>query len=138
VDRARFRYNVSICLAGIVAFLGAVPVATSGFGLGHPPAYAWPLLAILLIPVAVATWGWRAGTDADATGLRMRALVGSRRVAWDEVAALVPQGRHVTVRLTDGRAFRLPAVTRADLPRLVAASGAQVGGDQPVPGATTH
>jgi Bacterial PH domain len=123
VERARFRYNISICIAGILTFIGAIPVATVGFGHGDIPGYAYPLPVILLVPLAVAVWGWRAGTDADAQGLRVRALVGSHRIAWTEVAALLPQGSRVFVRTTDGRTFRLAAVTRDDLPKLVAASG---------------
>jgi hypothetical protein len=123
VERARFRYNISICIAGILTFIGAIPVATVGFGHGDIPAYAYPLPAILLIPLAVAIWGWRAGTDADAQGLRVRALVGSRRIPWADVAALLPQSRRVYVRTTDGRTFRLAAVTPDDLPKLIAASG---------------
>jgi PH (Pleckstrin Homology) domain-containing protein len=126
VTRARFRHNVSISLAGLVAFLGAIPVATGGFGDGTPPPWAYPLLLLLLIPLAVAVWGWRAGTDADTEGLRLRALVGSRRIGWGEVDAFVPAGRRVVARLTDGKTYTLPAVAPADLSRLVAASGHSV------------
>jgi hypothetical protein len=139
VERARFRYNISICIAGILTFIGAIPVATVGFGHGDIPGYAYPLPAILLIPLAVAIWGWRAGTDSDAQGLRVRALVGSRRIPWAEVAALLPQSRRVYVRTTDGRTFRLAAVTPDDLPKLVAASGQSLtrdtttASDSPVP-----
>jgi Bacterial PH domain len=126
VERARFRYNVSICLAGILAFLGAIPVATVGFGHDDVPAYAYVLLLILLVPLAVAVWGWRAGTDADANGLRIRALISSRRIPWSEVAFLGPRRRRVYAQLTDGRAIKLAAVSPGDLPRLVAASGQQI------------
>jgi Bacterial PH domain len=121
---ARFRHNASVPIAALVAFLGAVPVATSLIAIdGGTPAYAYPLLAILVVPVLVGIWGWRAGTDADAEGLRLRALVGSRRIAWSHISALAPRGRQVIASLTDGRAIVLPAVSRADLPRLIAASG---------------
>jgi Bacterial PH domain len=126
VERARFRYNVSICLAGILAFLGAIPVATVGFGHDDVPPYAYVLLLILLIPLAVAVWGWRAGTDADANGLRIRALISSRRIPWTDVALLGPRRRRVYAQLIDGRAIKLAAVSPADLPRLVAASGQQI------------
>ncbi|HEU0241725.1 MAG TPA: PH domain-containing protein [Micromonosporaceae bacterium] len=126
MDRVRFRYNVSICLAGVLGFLGAIPVATVGFGHGAVHAYAYFLLLILLIPLAVAVWGARAGTDADADGLRVRAALASRRIGWTEVAALAPAGRRVYVRTTDGRSIRLAAVSHNDLPRLVAASGQRI------------
>jgi hypothetical protein len=126
VNRVRFRYNVSICLAGILAFLGAIPVATVGFGHDDVPAYAYVLLLILLVPLAVAVWGWRAGTDADADGLRIRALIRSRRIPWTDVALLGPRQRRVYAQLTDGRTIKLSAVSPADLPRLVAASGEKI------------
>jgi len=143
VERARFRYNVSICLAGILAFLGAIPVATVGFGHEDVPAYAYVLLLILLVPLAVAVWGWRAGTDADANGLRIRALISSRRIPWADVAFFGPRRRRVYAQLTDGRAIKLAAVGRADLPRLVAASGQKIAepvgnGAAPADGATVR
>jgi hypothetical protein len=129
VRRVRIRYNVSIAIAGLVGFLGAVPLATAGFvdrSHGHP-WYAYPLLAILLVPIAVAGWGWRAGTDADAEGLRVRPYgLGSRRIAWSEIVGIVPQNRRIYAILTDDRAVPLPAVTRNDLARLVAAAGEQI------------
>jgi Bacterial PH domain len=132
VKPARFRHNVSISIAGLVAFLGAVPIASSGFGReGGTPAWAYPLLLILLIPILVMVWGWRAGTDADRDGLRLRALFGSRRVPWSQVNALVPQGRKVVAVLADGGSIVLPAVAKADLPRLVAASGNELPSSEP-------
>jgi hypothetical protein len=123
---------VSISIAALVAFLGAVPLATSFVGReGGTPAYAYLMLLILLVPIGVGVWGWRAGTDADAAGLRLRALVGSRRVPWSEITALVPRGRRVIATLAGGHAIRLPAVTRGDLPRLVAASGRPLDTDEP-------
>ena len=123
VNTARFRRNVSISIAGLVAFLGAVPVATSGFGTGSTPWWAYPLLLILLVPIAIGLWGWRSGTDADAAGVRIRAVFGSRRIAWSEIAQFQPDRRRVNAVLVSGELVDLPAVTRADLPRLIAASG---------------
>jgi hypothetical protein len=133
----RFRHNVSISIAALVAFLGAVPLATSFLAVdGGTPAYAYPLLLILVIPVLVGIWGWRAGTDADTEGLRLRALFGSRRIAWSQISALVPRERQVVARLADGRAIVLPAVSRADLPRLIAASGQSLETAEPQPEST--
>jgi hypothetical protein len=132
VERARFRYNVSICLAGILAFIGAIPLATAGFGHDDVPGYAYALLVILLVPLAIAIWGWRAGTDADRNGLRIRALLGSRRIPWADVDLLTPRGRRVYAQLADGRAIKLSAVGRADLPRLVATSGQKITNPEPV------
>ncbi|MFU8850374.1 PH domain-containing protein [Micromonospora sp. SL1-18] len=110
----RFRHNQAILVAAIVAFVGALPLATA----------SWWLLWVLLIPLSVIVWSWRAGTDADPRGLRLRALAGQRRIPWDQVAALAgdARGRGVA-RLDDGELLVLPAVRAADLPRLVSVTG---------------
>jgi hypothetical protein len=99
-------------VAALVTTIAGLPLATSA-------AY---LLPIALVPLAVAWWGWRAGTDADADGLSVRAALGSRRVPWSAVAELGADDRgRVAARLLDGRLLPLPAVRSADLPALVAA-----------------
>ncbi|MFI6233302.1 PH domain-containing protein [Micromonospora sp. NPDC050784] len=119
-DTVRFRYNQAILVAAIIAFVGALPLANAR-------AY---LLPVLLVPLAVAVWAWRAGTDADARELRIRALAGQRRIDWDRVIELTTDQRgRAVARLDDGHQVTLPAVRGADLPRLVAAAG------QPLPGA---
>ncbi|MCI4064663.1 PH domain-containing protein [Micromonospora sp. R77] len=116
-DTVSFRHNQAILVAAIVAFIGALPLATA----------RWWLSWVLLLPLAVAVWAWRAGTDADPRELRLRAVAGQRRIAWDRVAELVtdPRGR-VAARLDDGQQVLLPAVRAADLPRLVAATGQEL------------
>ncbi|MFY1633430.1 PH domain-containing protein [Solwaraspora sp. WMMB335] len=110
----RFRPHQAIMLAAVIGFVGSLPLAST----------RWYLLPILLVPLVIAIWAVRAGTDADDTGLRVRALLGQRRIPWSRVAELAadPRGRAVA-RLTDGDQVRLPAVRGTDLPRLVAASG---------------
>ena len=110
----RFRHHAGIALAGLVATLGALPIATA----------RWYLTPILLVPLAVAVWGWRAGTDADESGVTVRALLGRRRLPWDRISAFVPAGRRVVAVLDGGARVALNAVTPGDLPKLVAASGA--------------
>ncbi|MEU5914024.1 PH domain-containing protein [Micromonospora sp. NPDC047527] len=113
-DTVRFRYNQAILAAAIIAFVGALPLANA-------QAY---LLPVLLVPLAVGVWAWRAGTDANPRELRLRALAGQRRIDWDQVVELStdPRGRAVA-RLDDGQQVVLPAVRGRDLPRLVAATG---------------
>jgi hypothetical protein len=119
-DTVRFRYNQAILVAAIIAFVGALPLANAR-------DY---LLPVLLVPLAVAVWAWRAGTDADARELRIRALVGQRRIEWDQVLELTTDQRgRAVARLDDGRQVTLPAVRGTDLPQLVAATG------QPLPDA---
>ncbi|ASW53934.1 PH domain-containing protein [Plantactinospora sp. KBS50] len=114
VDTVRFRPNQTIWLAALVAFFSALPIAS----------VSWYVAPILLVPLAIAVWGWRSGTAADRSGLRLRALFGQHRIPWSEVAELGadPRGR-VLATLTDGRVIGLPGVRGSDLPRLVAASG---------------
>ncbi|TWJ23610.1 PH (Pleckstrin Homology) domain-containing protein [Micromonospora endolithica] len=110
----RFRHNQAILVAAVIAFFGALPLA----------AARWYLTPVLLVPLVVAAWAWRAGTDADPRELRVRALVGQRRIGWDHVVALAtdPRGRALA-RLDDGEQVLLPAVRDTDLPRLVSATG---------------
>lgn len=115
--RVRFRHNAALAVAAVVALVGGIPLAA---------AAPW-LAPILLVPLAVAVWAWRAGTDADADGLRVTALFGGRRLPWTRIAQLVPADRgRVAAVLTDGTVVPLTAVTPADLPRLVAASGQEL------------
>ncbi|HZN73764.1 MAG TPA: PH domain-containing protein [Micromonosporaceae bacterium] len=113
----RFRHHSAIVVAALIAAIGAIPLA----------ATAWYLAPVILLPLTIAWWAWRSGTDADANGVRVRALLGQRRIAWSEVSELAttPAGR-VSVRLADGHEVPLIAVTTADLPRLMAASGHHV------------
>ncbi|MGC4747208.1 PH domain-containing protein [Micromonospora sp. DT201] len=122
-DTVRFRYNQAILVAAVIAFIGALPLANAR-------TY---LLPVLLLPLAVAVWAWRAGTDADARQLRVRALVGQRRIDWDQVLELTTDQRgRAVARLDDGQQVTLPAVRSVDLPRLVSATG------QPLPDDTTE
>jgi hypothetical protein len=117
VTRVRFRQHSGLAIAGLIAFFGAIPVAS----------YRWYLAPILLIPAAVAIWGWRAGTDADEQGLTVRALLGRRRLPWSRIEGFAPVGRRQVRAVLDGGAtVRLIAVTPADLPKLVAASGTEL------------
>jgi hypothetical protein len=124
-DTIRFRHHQAILVAAIIAFIGAIPLAS-----GSPY-----LVPVLLIPLAIAVWAWRAGTDADRQGVRVRALIGRREVPWSAIAELGadPRGR-VLARRHDGVVVQLTAVTRDDLPRLVAASGQELRVAGPHPG----
>ena len=110
----RFRYNVAVVVAGVIAAIGAVPLA----------AERWYLVPVLLIPVTVAAWAWRSGTDVDAGGLRVRALLGSRFVPWTGIRELtVGERGRVYAETASGGRLRLPAVTAPDLPTVISASG---------------
>ena len=113
-ETIRFRPPQAIWVAAVIAFIGALPLASA----------AWYYTPVLLIPLAVGVWAWRSGTDADRGGLRLRALVGQRRIAWSQVVQLGSDDRGRAVALLDdGQTTRLPAVPATELPKLVAASG---------------
>jgi hypothetical protein len=110
----RFRHNSAVTVAAVLAVIGGVSLAK----------WAVYLLPLLLIPLAVAVWGWRSGTDVDADGVTIRAALGQRRVPWSEIAEFTPDGRgRVTARLISGRTLRLTAVPASALPRVVGLSG---------------
>jgi Zn-dependent protease with chaperone function len=126
-DVLRFRQSGATLVAALIAFVGAIPLAGS----------SWALTPVLLIPLGAGLWAWRAGTDVDAAGLRVRALLGSTTVAWSRVAELAADRRgRVSALLTDGNALRLPGVPASALPKLLAAGGqeltrpAEAGGDR--------
>jgi Bacterial PH domain len=112
-DTVHFRYPQAILVAAIVTFFGSIPFATA----------RWYFAPVLLVPVAVAVWAWRAGTDADRRGIVVRALLGRRRIAWSQIQELAADRRgRAMALLTDGHAIALPAVRAGDLNRLVAVS----------------
>jgi hypothetical protein len=113
----RFRHNSAITVAAVLAVIGGLSLAK----------WAVYLLPLLLLPVAIAVWGWRSGTDVDGDGVTVRAAIGSRRVPWAEIAEFAADGRgRVSARLTSGRALRLTAVPASALPQVVAVSGQAV------------
>jgi hypothetical protein len=131
VSRQRFRYSPATTVAAIIA-------AIAGISLGSWAPY---LLPVLIVPVAIALYTWRAGTDADSEGLVVR-TVRRRRLPWTAVTDLVTDARgRVSAQLTSGQSVALPAVRRTDLPRLIAASGQELvtepAPETPVPAATT-
>jgi Bacterial PH domain len=119
VEKVRYRRNTSILIAGIVMFCGGIALATS----------KWYLAPVLLVPLAIIVWGWRSGTDVDADGVRVRALLGSRRISWSQINGFTRHGDRILATLTTGRTVALPAVTPDDLPTLVRVG--QPGGTEP-------
>ena len=70
------------------------------------------------MPIAIAVWAWRAGTDVDDAGFTVRALLGSRRVPWAAVDGLVRQDGTVQARLANGHFVKLDAVRPTDMDRI--------------------
>lgn len=113
-----FRQHGALAIAALVVFVGALPLASQ----------RWYLLPLLLVPLLAGAWLWRSGTDADADGLSVRALLGRRRIPWSQVAELAGDTRgRAVARLTGGQVVRLTAVPATELGRLVEASGQALG-----------
>jgi hypothetical protein len=111
--RIRFRPHGAIAIAALVTLIGAVPLASAG----------WAYLPVLIVPLVVLVWALRAGTDVGPDGLRVRALLGARRIEWSEVSELgADQRGRVLARLTNGQVVPLTSVRDRDLPRLVEVS----------------
>jgi hypothetical protein len=108
----RVRKTGALLVAAVIAFVGTVPIAGA----------RWELTPILLIPIAVFVWAWRAGTDVYADELRVKALLGSTRVPWSRIDELAPGPRgEVSALLDNGHVIRLTGVTADNLPRVLAA-----------------
>lgn len=107
----RFRYGPAAKSAAGIFAVGTLALAGQSLA----------LLPLLLVPLLALAWVFRAGVDVSDEGLRVRALVGSRLVLWSQVTAMSMVGSHVLMHVDSGGSFRLPAVPRADLPRLFAA-----------------
>jgi hypothetical protein len=115
--RAVFRVSPLVVLFALFLGVCAIPVA-----FGAP--YLW---LIYLVPVGIVAWTLRTRTIVDADGLRVRRLVGGRRVPWDALGGLRVDRRNVVhAVLTDGEEVALPAVRTRDLHQLSVASGGRV------------
>lgn len=77
-----------------------------------PVAFAAPgLLAIYLIPVALAVWVWRTRTVATAEGLVVRRLFTKKELPWSSLRGLrLAKRGQVSAETLDGAVVPLPAV----------------------------
>jgi hypothetical protein len=113
----RVRKSGALIVAALIAFVGTAPFAGA----------SWQLAPIMLIPLAILVWTWRAGTDVFTDRLRVRALLGSTTVPWSRVTELAPDSRgQVSALLSDGKVLKLTGVTRRNLPNVIAASGQEL------------
>lgn len=117
----RFRLPPAVAVTALLVVLGASPFLMEGLialTSGQPSAKIL-LLLVPVVPLVIAIWAWRAGTDANAYGIKVKALLGRRIIPWSQVSMLTPDERgHALAVLNDGRAVRLTAVKPSDLPRL--------------------
>ncbi|WP_292981514.1 PH domain-containing protein [Mycobacterium sp.] len=92
------------------------------------PVQIYPVTApLLILPVLLSALIIRLRTQADAAGVTVRTLLGSRSVPWDDIEGLrFNRGSWARADIKNGRPLRLPAVTFATLPQLTRASAGRV------------
>lgn len=109
----RFRQSFATVIAIGVTAVGGLAV------LAQSLAYA----PVMLAPLAGLWWTLRTGVDVDADGITIRRALRSQRFGWADVEGFSSLRGRVSLHLTaaaGGRRLRLPAVTPATLPRLIA------------------
>ncbi len=85
------------------------------------------LLVVYVVPLVAALWVLRYGTDVDARGVTVRALLASRRIGWDDIEAIRPMPRgELQLVLRTGGLMRLPAARIRHLDLIAVASGGRV------------
>jgi hypothetical protein len=91
-----------------------------------------PWFLLFLIPLAGAAWVVRSRTRVDTEGLHVRRLLGSRSMAWSDVATLrlVDRG-WVHAVPQDGADLELRGVRIRDLGRVGEASGGRISAPSP-------
>jgi hypothetical protein len=115
--RVVFRVSPLVVLFALALAFCATPVA-----FGAP--FLW---LVYLVPAGIVVWTLRTRTVADDAGLRVRRLVGGRRVGWDGLTGLRLDGRsRVHAVLAGGEELTLPAVRVRHLPALAAVSGGRL------------
>lgn len=89
-----------------------------------PVAFGVPGLQVLYLgPLAIAVWLLRTRTVAGPETIVAHRILGTRNIAWSEVAGIrVDERSRVWAVLRDDEEIRLPAVRTRDLPVLSAAS----------------
>ncbi|MEO9133737.1 MAG: PH domain-containing protein [Jatrophihabitantaceae bacterium] len=80
-----------------------------------------PRALLLLLPIVVACFIARTATTVSPSGIRVRALLGSRTLAWSDLRGLSVEQRSVYAVCHDG-SVRLPCVRVNDLAAVSAAS----------------
>ena len=94
-------------------------------GFGSAGLAIGPRMALLLIPIIAVLYIARTATFVDATGIRVRALLGSRTFPWDVVRGLTVRERAIYVVLAAGT-VRLPCARLAHLHAIAEASNGRL------------
>lgn len=125
-ERVRFGPQPIVVFPLLIAFLGALPLATSS---GY-------LLWLLLLPVAGVWWVLRARVLVGVPGVAASNGLRTTYVAWPDVEGFdVPERGWVRL-LHDGDRTVLTALSRRDLPALLAAASRLGSADGAASGST--
>jgi hypothetical protein len=111
--RVRFRQSFATVAAILLMAIGAFTIA----------GQSWWYAPLMLVPLVALWWVIRTGVDVDSEHLTIRRAFSSRTLAWEEIAGFLSTRGRVSVQLTEAAGagtLRLPAVTPATLPRLIA------------------
>lgn len=112
-DRIRFGPRRDALIPVVVFFLGTLPLAGSSL----------VLAPLLVLPLLCAVWVMRARVVAIAIGVEVCNGLRAHRVAWSDVEAFDVPRRGPVRLLRDGeRPLPMTALSRRDLPRLLAAA----------------
>jgi hypothetical protein len=109
----RFRQSFATVTAVFVMAVGAFSIAGQD----------WVYAPVMVVPLAALCWAVRTGVDVDGGGITVRRTLRRRRIRWADVEGFSSASGRVSLHLTEaagGQRLRLPAVTPATLPRLIA------------------
>ncbi len=124
-ERRTFRLPALAYLTVLFLLFCTAPLAFAGNGGEAARSALGPRAVLILIPVLAAVFIARTRTVVDRTGISVRALVGTRHLAWSEIRGLSVQERTVYVVARDG-SVRLPCVRVSDLAAVSKASGGRL------------
>jgi hypothetical protein len=105
--------------------IGITPVALYSGPAQGAPAKVSGLTLLYLLPLLAAVFIARTSTRVDATGIRIQAVFGSKRLAWTDLRGISVTGRSVYAVATDG-SLRMPCVRQNDLTAIAEASGGRL------------
>jgi hypothetical protein len=115
--RLIFRVPSVAVLAALLLAAGATP-----FAFGAPGLYA-----IYLVPIGFIVWVLRTRTTADADGLTVRRVFGSRHMPWSTLKGLrLTKKSGVRAVLEDDTEVALPSVRTRHLSALALISGGRL------------
>jgi Bacterial PH domain len=124
-DPRTFRLPAPAYLVVLFLLFGTAPLAFTGDGSYGAQAALGPRVLLLLIPVLAAVFIARTRTVVDEKGVSIRAVLGTRHMAWSEIRGLSVTDRTVYLVCHDG-AVRLPCVRISDLAAVSKASGGRL------------